>query len=97
MYFVKFFKSYYFELIGSRQSGSLNLALNAKMLDTTLNDQVSSNVKNEIQNIIISSTIVKESFVRKFFIESNFLYHEINKKKYNFLLSQEFGDSKRGD
>lgn len=57
--------SYYFEAIGSKQAGSFNLSINARMFETTLTDKVSYNVKNEIQIIEINSTIVPEEFVRK--------------------------------
>lgn len=54
---------YYIEVISSRASGGLNLALNAKMLDSTLNTKVSSYVFTEIQDLVFSSTVVQESNV----------------------------------
>lgn len=64
-----FFLSYYIEAVGSRQSGGLTLSINSKMLDTGLTDKVSSNVKNEIQEIEISSVATPESFVSCFFFQ----------------------------
>lgn len=56
--------SYYLEVVASRNAGALSFALNLKMLDTILTDEISSNVLNEIQDININSTISLESYVR---------------------------------
>jgi hypothetical protein len=61
--------SHYFEVVASSSSG-LRIQLNAKMLDTVLVDTVSSNVLNEVQEIEISSDIIKESFVSFSFWDS---------------------------
>jgi hypothetical protein len=65
--FIIFYKiknqRYYIEVISSKEAGGLNLALNAKMLDSTLNTKFSSYVYNEIQEIALSSTVVSESNV----------------------------------
>jgi len=45
------------------KSSDLSIKLNAKMFDTVLVDTVTSNVLNEIQEIEITSDIIKESFV----------------------------------
>ena len=54
---------YYIESVASKASGGLNLAINARMFTTTLTDQVSAFVNNEIQDIEIESSIILESYV----------------------------------
>lgn len=54
------------EAIGSKSSGSLNIAVNARMLDTSLVDTTSSYIKNEIQDIEITSWVVYEAIVSNF-------------------------------
>ena len=50
-------------MIASKQLGSLNLAVNVRMLQTALTGQVSVFVFNEMQEIEISSNIVPQSYV----------------------------------
>ena len=50
-------------MIASKQLGSLNLAVNVRMLQTALTGQVSAFVFNEMQEIEISSNIVPQSYV----------------------------------
>lgn len=57
--------SYYLEVIASISSGTLSVKVNAQMYDTGLTDSISSNIQNEVQNIMISSTVTYESFVIK--------------------------------
>ena len=57
--------SYYIEVIASISSGTLSVKVNAQMYDTGLTDSISSNIQNEVQNIMISSTVTYESFVIK--------------------------------
>lgn len=45
------------------KAGLMQLAVNAKMLDTSLTEQVSAYVFNEQQRIEITSTVVLESYV----------------------------------
>ena len=56
------------EVVASKISGRLNLAVNGQMLDRNLVDQVLSNIISEVQEIAINSTIVQESFVKLIFI-----------------------------
>ena len=49
-------------MVASKQSGRLNISINATMFQTGLTDQMSAFVFNEIQEIEISSTIVLESY-----------------------------------
>ena len=55
--------SYYLQVIASISSGTLSVKVNAQMYDTGLIDSISSNIQNEVQNIMISSTVTYESFV----------------------------------
>lgn len=55
-------------MVGSKSKGNLTVGVNAKMLDTTLTDEVTSNVLNEIQEIEIKSLIIGESYVSFLFI-----------------------------
>ena len=55
--------SYYLQVIASISSGILSVKVNAQMYDTGLTDSISSNIQNEVQNIMISSTVTYESFV----------------------------------
>jgi hypothetical protein len=57
------FYRYYVEVIGSRANGGLNLAVNLKMLNSNLNSKISSNIFTEVQEIILGSTVVYESYV----------------------------------
>lgn len=57
--------SYYFLAVASKQGGNLTFFLNGKMFHTSLTNQSTSNVKNEAQQIMISSKKVSESYVIK--------------------------------
>jgi len=48
--------------VGSKSGGKLQLAINAKLQETTLTDQSSAFVQNEVQKITISSTIIPEAY-----------------------------------
>lgn len=54
------FCSYYVFCVGSRSAGLLRLGIQARLHETTLTAGVSNLVKNEIQRIDISGTIVPE-------------------------------------
>lgn len=54
--------SYYFEAVGSKSGGGLNLKVKAKLLDTHLTEKDSGFVQNEIQEIEITSTIIPEAY-----------------------------------
>ncbi|RMZ96657.1 Fibrocystin-L [Brachionus plicatilis] len=56
-------KYYYIESIGSSSLGSFEMKINARFYDTSLVDTVTSNVKNEIQEIEIRSSEKREEFV----------------------------------
>jgi hypothetical protein len=49
--------------VASKQGGGLNLAINARMYQTSLTSQYSSNVLNAQQQITISSTVNYETYV----------------------------------
>ena len=51
------------EVVASISAAKLNISLNAQMFDTGLTDAISSNIQNEVQNIVINSTIEYESYV----------------------------------
>ena len=53
-------------MVASISSGTLSVTLNAQMYDTGLTDAVSSNILNEVQNIVVTSTITYESYVNFF-------------------------------
>ena len=53
------------EVVGSISAAKLNISLNAQMFDTGLTDAISSNIQNEVQNIVVNSTIEYESYVRE--------------------------------
>ena len=55
-------------MVGSKSKGNLTAGVNAKMLDTALTDEVTSNVLNEIQEIEIKSLIIGESYVSFFYL-----------------------------
>ena len=74
-------KSYHIEIVGTiGASQSLTLSVNAKMYNTGLTDAVSAFVQNEVQNIIISSQVNYETYVRKF--KKNFLNQQTKKPKF---------------
>jgi hypothetical protein len=54
---------YYLKAIASLTGGKLNISLNAKMYNSSLNTNTSSMVKTEVQKITVASTIVKETTV----------------------------------
>ncbi len=54
---------YYLQAIASLTGGKLNISLNAKMYNSSLNTNTSSMVKTEVQKITVASTIIKESTV----------------------------------
>lgn len=54
--------SYYFLAVGSRNAGSLDLEVSVKMMQTSLTEDKSSFVKNEMQEIDITSTSIPESY-----------------------------------
>lgn len=58
---------YYLQAIASKQGGLLNCDLNAKMYTTSLAGKTSSMVKVETQEIEVSSTIIPETSVNRFF------------------------------
>ena len=66
--------SYFFQAVATKQSGGLNLAINGKMFDTSLTSDVTTNVQNEKQKIVIKSTIVPESYVCYFYIKKLFKF-----------------------
>lgn len=58
--------SYFFQAVASRSTGLLSLAINGKMFSTSLTNQSSAYVTNEVQEIEISSNIFPESYVSLF-------------------------------
>jgi hypothetical protein len=54
---------YYLQAIASLTGGKLNISLNAKMYNSSLNTNTSSMVKTEVQKITVASTIIKETTV----------------------------------
>jgi hypothetical protein len=55
---------YYVKLVASIQGGLLSASANAKMFDSKLSGKVSSMVKNEVQEIEITSTTIPEKTVK---------------------------------
>lgn len=81
---LKFKKSYFYKLVASKQGGSLTVAANAKMFNSKLNGKISSMVKTEVQEIEITSTIVKETTVI-IILYLFYIYNKIQKLNIIFL------------
>ncbi|CAF1494155.1 unnamed protein product, partial [Didymodactylos carnosus] len=56
--------NYYFQAIGSRSGGGLQLSVQARMHETLLTGTTSSLVQNEIQNINVSASVTPAHQVR---------------------------------
>ena len=56
------FKSYYFLAVASKANSKVDLQINAKMMQTKLTDAESFWVKNEVQEIEITSTKIPEAY-----------------------------------
>jgi hypothetical protein len=64
---------YYLQAIASLIGGKLNISLNAKMYNSSLNTNTSSMVKTEVQKITVASTIIKETTVYLFIKKNDFI------------------------